>query len=116
MDHRRPRRHRHADCPLAVSYDLHGNVSQRIIDQVRYLSRPTGPPRIIDTRETHGAGMVDAGGNASFRKRPGVAWAPVRLLFPEKRTSTEDEPGRASIAILPEFDRRPASSTQSDGG
>jgi microcystin degradation protein MlrC len=94
------------DCPIAVSYDLHGNVSQRIIDQIDIFAAYRTAPH-IDTRET----MVRAWSMLieALRSgaRPGVAWAPVPLLLPGERTSTEDEPAKSLYLALPEFDARP---------
>ena len=48
------------DCPIAVSYDLHGNVSQTIIDQIDIFAGYRTAPH-IDVRETIGPGLFDAG-------------------------------------------------------
>lgn len=94
------------DCPLAVSYDLHGNVSQRIIDQIDIFAAYRTAPH-IDTRET----MVRAWSMLiealRHGTRPGVAWAPVPVLLPGERTSTEDEPAKSLYLALPEIDKRP---------
>ncbi|MCA1440067.1 M81 family metallopeptidase [Ensifer sp. IC4062] len=94
------------DCPIATSYDLHGNVSQKIIDQIDIFAGYRTAPH-IDTRET----MVRAWSMlvTALRTgpRPGVAWAPVPLLLPGECTSTEDEPARSLYRLLPEFDQRP---------
>ncbi|APG88547.1 MlrC C-terminus family (plasmid) [Sinorhizobium americanum CCGM7] len=93
------------DCPIAVSCDLHGNVSQQIIDQIDIFAAYRTAPH-IDTRETMvraWAMLVDA---LRTDTRPGVAWAPVPLLLPGERTSTEDEPARRLYGRLPDFDTR----------
>ncbi|APG94641.1 M81 family metallopeptidase [Sinorhizobium americanum] len=93
------------DCPIAVSYDLHGNVSQRIVDQIDIFAAYRTAPH-IDTRETMVRAwtmLVDA---LRTDTRPGVAWAPVPLLLPGERTSTEDEPARRLYGRLPDFDTR----------
>jgi microcystin degradation protein MlrC len=93
-------------CPIAVSYDLHGNVSQRIIDQIDIFAAYRTAPH-IDTRET----MVRAWSMLieALRSgtRPGVAWAPVPVLLPGERTSTQDEPAASLYRALPEFDKWP---------
>ncbi|MDE3814099.1 M81 family metallopeptidase [Sinorhizobium meliloti] len=94
------------DCPLAVSYDLHGNVSQRIIDQIDIFAAYRTAPH-IDTRETMVRAwsmLVEA---LRSGKRPGVAWARVPLLLPGERTSTEGELAASLYRVLPEFDKRP---------
>lgn len=94
------------DCPVATSYDLHGNVSQTIIDQIDIFAGYRTAPH-IDVRET----MVRAWSMLlrALRTgdRPGVAWVPVPVLLPGERTSTEDEPARSLYAALPVFDRQP---------
>ena len=37
-------------------------------------------------------------------EKPGVAWAPVPVLLPGERTSTEDEPAKSLYLKLPEHD------------
>jgi microcystin degradation protein MlrC len=94
------------DCPIAASYDLHGNVSQRIIDQLDIFAAYRTAPH-IDVRETMVRAwsmLVDA---LKTGKLPGVAWAPVPVLLPGECTSSEDEPAKALYRALPEFDKRP---------
>ncbi len=92
-------------CVVAASYDLHGNVSQRIIDQLDIFAAYRTAPH-IDVRET----MVRAWSllvNAlKSGKRPGIAWSPVPVLWPGERTSTEDEPAKSLYRALPEIDQR----------
>ncbi len=93
------------DVVVAASYDLHGNVSQKIIDQLDIFAGYRTAPH-IDVRETMVRAwsmLVDA---LKTGKWPGVAWAPVPVLWPGERTSTEDEPAKALYTVLPEFDRR----------
>lgn len=93
------------DVVIAASYDLHGNVSQKIIDQLDIFAGYRTAPH-IDVRETMVRAwsmLVDA---LKTGKRPGVAWVPVPVLWPGERTSTEDEPAKALYAVLPELDRR----------
>lgn len=94
------------DCLVAASYDLHGNVSQRIIDQLDIFAAYRTAPH-IDVRETMVRAwsmLLDA---LKSGTRPGVAWAPVPVLLPGERTSTEDEPARSLYAELAAFDARP---------
>ncbi|MBP1886194.1 M81 family metallopeptidase [Sinorhizobium mexicanum] len=94
------------DCPIATSYDLHGNVSQKIIDQIDIFAGYRTAPH-IDTRETMVRAwsmLVEA---LRTGTRPGVAWAPVPLLLPGECTSTEDEPASGLYRRLPDFDQRP---------
>ncbi|MFO1209867.1 MAG: M81 family metallopeptidase [Amaricoccus sp.] len=94
------------DLPVAASYDLHGNVTQRIVDALDIFSAYRTAPH-IDVRETMQAAWEMLLRRLSGDERPGVVWAPVPLLLPGERSSTEDEPARALYAGLPDFDRRP---------
>ncbi|POF29313.1 M81 family metallopeptidase [Roseibium marinum] len=93
------------DIPIAVSYDLHGNVTQRIVDQIDIFCAYRTAPH-IDVCETH----LRAAGNLVDQLRGGprrmVAWAPVPVLHPGERTSTEDEPAASLYTALSAFDRR----------
>ncbi|WP_283192555.1 M81 family metallopeptidase [Rhizobium sp. AN80A] len=94
-----------ADVVVAASYDLHGNVSQKIIDQLDIFAAYRTAPH-IDVRETMVRAwsmLVDA---LKSGTRPGVAWAPVPVLWPGERTSTEDQPAKALYEALPVFDQR----------
>ncbi|NVN12868.1 M81 family metallopeptidase, partial [Nguyenibacter vanlangensis] len=94
------------DCLVAASYDLHGNVSQPIIDALDIFSAYRTAPHIDVTRTMHRA--VDMLVQALRTGiRPRIVWAPVPVLLPGERTSTEDEPARSLYARLPAFDARP---------
>ena len=92
------------DIPLAVSYDLHGNVTQKIVDQIDIFAAYRTAPH-IDVRET----MVRAWSmlirTLKTGEKPGVAWAPVPVLLPGEKTSTEDEPAKSLYHRLAEHDR-----------
>ncbi|WP_037417140.1 M81 family metallopeptidase [Sinorhizobium sp. CCBAU 05631] len=92
-------------CPIAVSYDLHGNVSQRIIDQIDIFAAYRTAPH-IDTRETMVRAWTMLVEVLRTGARPGVAWAPVPLLLPGERTSTEEEPAASLYRVLPEINVR----------
>jgi microcystin degradation protein MlrC len=94
------------DLPIAASYDLHGNLSQRIIDALDIFAAYRTAPH-IDVRETMEAAWDMLLAHRRGAPRPGIAWAPVPLLLPGERSSTEDEPARSLYAALPAFDARP---------
>ena len=94
------------DCVLAASYDLHGNVSQRIVDALDIFSAYRTAPH-VDQRETQrrtAAMLLRALGAG---ERPGIVWAPVPVLWPGERTSTVDEPARSLYAGLSGIDALP---------
>jgi len=88
------------DIPIAVSYDLHGNVSQPIIDAIDiYAAYRTAPH--IDVAETMEAAFAMLIRALRTGARPGVVRVPVPLLLPGEKSSTEDAPARGLYAALP---------------
>jgi microcystin degradation protein MlrC len=94
------------DVPIAASYDLHGNLSQRIVDALDIFSAYRTAPH-IDVRETMQAAWEMILRRLHGEALPGIAWAPIPLLLPGERSSTEDEPARTLYAALSGFDARP---------
>ena len=91
------------DCPISASYDLHGNVSQRIIDALDMFSTYRTAPH-IDVEETkrRACGMLMR--RLTEGVRPLLLWVPVPVLWPGERTSTVDEPAKSLYAQLPAVD------------
>lgn len=85
---------------IATSYDLHGNVSARIVDQIDIFAAYRTAPH-IDTPETMRAAYGMLLRALETGVRPGVVRVPVPLLLPGERSSTEDEPARSLYAALP---------------
>lgn len=94
------------DVPVAASYDLHGNVTQKIIDQLDIFAGYRTAPH-IDVRETMVRAWSMLVRTLKSGEKPGVAWAPVPVLLPGERTSTEDEPAKSLYLKLPEHDAVP---------
>lgn len=94
------------DVPVASSYDLHGNVTQKIIDQLDIFAGYRTAPH-IDVRETMVRAWSMLVRALTTGEKPGVAWAPVPVLLPGERTSTEDEPAKSLYLKLPEHDAVP---------
>ncbi|MGV8984755.1 MAG: M81 family metallopeptidase [Cypionkella sp.] len=88
------------DMLIATSYDLHGNVSARIIDQIDIFAAYRTAPH-IDVAETMDAAYTMLLRALKTGVRPGVVRVPVPLLLPGERSSTEDEPTRSLYAALP---------------
>ncbi len=91
------------DCLIAVSYDLHGNLSQRIIDAIDIFSTYRTAPH-IDVDETQARSLDMLFRALETGVRPIIAWAPIPVVLPGERTSTEDEPAKSLYARLPEID------------
>ncbi|UJW76913.1 M81 family metallopeptidase [Rhizobium sp. SL42] len=92
------------DVPIAASYDLHGNVTQKIVDQLDIFAGYRTAPH-IDVRETMVRAWSMLVRALTTGEKPGVAWAPVPVLLPGERTSTEDEPAKGLYLKLPEHDK-----------
>ncbi|MEJ8473732.1 M81 family metallopeptidase [Roseibium algae] len=92
------------DLPMAASYDLHGNVSQRIIDQLDIFAGYRTAPH-IDVRETMMRTYSMLVECLTSGEGPGVAWAPVPVLLPGERTSTEDQPAARLYDVLANYDK-----------
>ncbi|QKJ87186.1 hypothetical protein PMPD1_2241 [Paramixta manurensis] len=92
-----------ADCPISVSYDLHGNVTQRIIDAIDMYSTYRTAPH-IDVEQTMRRSVSMLVKSLQSGVRPGVVWAPIPVVLPGERTSTEDEPAKSLYARLPGTD------------
>lgn len=94
------------DCLMSASYDLHGNISRRIIDSLDMLSAYRTAPHIDEAQtRMRAAGMLV---DCLLRGiRPTLEWASIPVLMPGERSSTEWEPGRRLWAQLPALNRAP---------
>ena len=88
-----------ADCLISASYDLHGNLSRRIIDHIDMLAAYRTAPH-IDVQETMQRACEMLLHCTTGRIRPTLVWAPVPVLLPGERTSTEDQPAKDLYAQL----------------
>lgn len=87
------------DVLIAASYDLHGNISQTIIDNLDIFSTYRTAPH-IDTPDTMRRVVNMLVRALRTGQRPVLAWAPVPVLLPGERTSTQDEPARSFYAQI----------------
>ncbi|ANK93648.1 MULTISPECIES: M81 family metallopeptidase [Rhizobium] len=91
------------DCTVSASYDLHGNVTQRIIDALDIYSTYRTAPH-IDVEETMRRSVSMLVESLKTGVKPVVLWAPIPVVLPGERTSTVDEPAKSLYAMLPEID------------
>ncbi|KKC38145.1 microcystin degradation protein MlrC [Devosia epidermidihirudinis] len=84
---------------IATSYDLHGNVSQKIIDNLDIFSTYRTAPH-IDVPDTMRRAVTMLVRALTTGQRPVLAWCPVPVLLPGERTSTQDEPARTFYTQL----------------
>jgi microcystin degradation protein MlrC len=89
------------DVLIAASYDLHGNVSQRIVDSLDIFSTYRTAPH-IDVPDTMRRAVTMLVRALRSGQRPALVWAPVPVLLPGERTSTQDEPARSFYTQLQE--------------
>ena len=94
-----------ADCLLSASYDLHGNVSARVIEQLDSLTAYRTAPHVdvTETRERACRLLIDI-----LRRgvRPHLGFIPVPLLLPGEKAMTTAEPAASLYAGLPELIER----------
>ncbi len=88
---------------IAVSYDLHGNVSDRVVDQIDIFTAYRTAPH-TDTPETMEAAFTLLLQALQSGVRPGVVQVKVPLLLPGERSSTMDEPAKSLYAALPSLE------------
>lgn len=92
-------------CLISASYDLHGNLSRRVIDNIDMLSAYRTAPH-IDVLETQQRACTMLLRCAEKKVRPTLVWVPIPVLLPGERTSTEDEPAKELYAQLPSIDAK----------
>jgi microcystin degradation protein MlrC len=92
------------DCLMSASYDLHGNVSQRVIDNIDMFSAFRTAPH-IDQEQTmqRSCGMLLH--CLQLHIRPTLVWAPIPVLMPGEKSSTEWQPGKRLWAQLPKLNQ-----------
>jgi microcystin degradation protein MlrC len=89
------------DCLISASYDLHGNVSQRVVDSLNILTAYRTAPHLdwYETLERACALLV-----RSLREglSPSMAIRTVPILVPGEQSSTEFEPAASLYATIPQ--------------
>ena len=93
------------DCLISASYDLHGNLSRRVIDRLDMLTAYRTAPH-IDVEATMRKALTMLVDCLAGQTRPAMAWLPIPVLMPGERSSTEDEPAKSLYGELPRGDAR----------
>lgn len=91
------------DVLISASYDLHGNISQRIIDGLDMFSTYRTAPH-IDVQDTMRRAVTMLVRALRTGVKPLLAWAAVPVLLPGERTSTQDEPARSFYTQIHEVE------------
>ncbi len=88
------------DCLIAASYDLHGNVSPRVMANVDLLTAYRTAPHVdvTETRQRAVRLLVDC---LTREVRPAQAFIPVPVLYPGEKSMTTAEPAGSLYARIP---------------
>ena len=92
-------------CLISASYDLHGNLSRRVIDALDMLSAFRTAPH-IDREETTRRACDMLVHCLEGGIRPTLVWAPIPVLMPGERSSTLYDPAKRLWAQLPAMNAR----------
>jgi microcystin degradation protein MlrC len=93
-------------CLISASYDLHGSVSQRVIDNIDLFSAFRTAPHIdVEATKVRATDMLVHCLQAHIR--PTLMWAPIPDLVSGEISSTLWEPGKHLWAQLPQMNRTP---------
>jgi len=94
------------DCLMTASFDLHGSLSRRVIDNLDMLSAFRTAPH-IDREETAQRACDMLVHCLDQRIRPTMVWAPIPVLMPGERSSTLYNPAKRLWAQLPGMNAEP---------
>ncbi|CAN5850319.1 M81 family metallopeptidase [soil metagenome] len=89
------------DCLISASYDLHGNVSGRVIDSLDILTAYRTAPH-LDWLETQERALALLMRCLCEELSPSMSFIPVPILVPGEQSSTEFEPAAALYATIPQ--------------
>lgn len=87
-------------CVIAASYDLHGNVSGRVVEALDFLTAYRTAPH-VDWYETVERAFSTLVKCVDERRIPYKAFIPVPILLPGEKTSTEWEPAASLYRSIP---------------
>ena len=90
-------------CLISASYDLHGNLSEKIMANLDILSAYRTAPH-VDTLETRTKAFGILMACLEKGIRPEMVWIPVPVLVAGERSSTEYEPAASLYAGLQQVD------------
>ncbi|MDO8834865.1 MAG: M81 family metallopeptidase [Vicinamibacterales bacterium] len=93
-------------CLISASYDLHGNLSRRVIDNLDMFSAFRTAPH-IDREDTFKRACDMLVHCLDRQIRPTIVWAPIPALMPGERSSTLYEPAKRLWGQLPALNAVP---------
>ncbi len=94
------------DCLISASYDLHGNISQRIVDNLDCITAYRTAPH-VDRIENSMRATDMLTHCLRYGIRPAISWATIPVLLAGEQSSTEWQPGRRLWSDLSEYNRQP---------
>lgn len=89
------------DCFIAASYDLHGNVSARVMEHLDFLTAYRTAPH-VDWYETLERAFFFLVKCLKEKQKPHKSYIPVPILLPGEKTSTGWEPAASLYQMIPE--------------
>ncbi len=93
------------DCFIAASYDLHGNVSRKVAENIDLLTAYRTAPH-TDWRETLARCCELLVRCLTDDVKPAKAFIPVPILMPGEKTCTDWEPAASLYRSIPSFIRK----------
>lgn len=94
------------NCLMSASYDLHGNVSQRVINNIDMFSAFRTAPH-IDKQETMQRACNMLLYCITHHIRPTLVWVPIPVLMPGERSSTLWQPAKRLWGQIPTLNAQP---------
>lgn len=88
------------DTLISASYDLHGNVSRRVVENIDLLTAFRTAPH-VDVAETVERAVTLLVDYLRAGARPYLRMIPIPVALPGEKTSTEWEPGAGLYARIP---------------
>jgi len=93
------------DCIISVSFDLHGQMTDKIVSNIDAFAAYRTAPH-IDVAETYSRALKMVADALTKNQRPTVLWTPIPLLVPGEMSSTFVEPCKSIYKNLELLDQR----------
>ncbi len=93
------------DCIISVSFDLHGQMTNKIVNNINALAAYRTAPH-IDVEETYKRASKMLADALTRNQRPTVLWSPVPVLVSGEMSSTFVEPCQSIYRNLELLDQR----------
>ena len=93
------------DCIVSVSFDLHGQVTDKIVNNINAFAAYRTAPH-IDVEETYKRASKILADALISNQRPTVLWSPIPMLVSGEMSSTFVEPCQSIYKNLDSLDQR----------